>query len=314
MPRFVLTGVSGKLGGAVLQALLDYNLLPAKDIVVSTSSDPSDSKWDGLESKGVTVRHGTYDDRTSLERAFAGCESLLLVSSSHIELDFNDASSPNGREKHHINAIHAARDAGIKHIYYTSLGFRAASKAGVMRAHCRTEHFLRMLTDTGYTIIREGIYNESWPLYFGHYQPGRDQRREIVVAGDGPVSWVSIADLGLGTALILVEPATKYSGITLTLASPQAYTLDDIAKFVSTAKGEDVSLRVVSRTEYEAYYSRERDMDPAYLEWWSSTYEALQKDECLHSGSILARLLREKANRELKPLPETIRGMMMSGA
>jgi len=309
MPRLVLTGASGKLGGAVLQALLEYDLIPVKDIVISTASDPNDPKWESLKSKGLTVRHGTYDDQNSLEKAFAGCERLLLVSSPHIEMDFDAAPYGTGRERHHITAIHAARAAGVTHIYYTSLAFASSSKAGVTRAHSRTEDFLHMLTDTTYTIIREGIYSESWPLYFGHYQPGRDQRREIVVGGDGPVSWTSIADLGLGTALILVEPVARHSGITLTLASPQAYTLNDIAKSVATARGEPVSLRVVSRDEYETYYARERGMDPRNLKWWSSTYEALQKHECFQSESVLPKLLHEKG-RELKPFPKTLHEMM----
>lgn len=309
MPRLVLTGTSGKLGGAVLQALLEYDLIPAADIVVSTASDPSDAKWESSKSKGITVRHGTYDDQASLEKAFAGCENLLLVSSPHIEMDFDDALYGSGREKHHITAIHAARAAGIKHIYYTSLAFRNPSKASVMRAHSRTEDFLHMLTDTTYTIIREGIYNEYWMPYFGHYQPGRDQRTEIVVAGDGPISWTSIADLGLGTAMILVEPAARYSGITLTLASPQSYTLDDIAKSVTTTKGKPISLKIVSRHEYETHYARERNMDPGYLKWWSSTYEALQNNECLVRESVLPRFLQTKG-RELKPFSKTIQEMM----
>ena len=61
-----------------------------------------------------------------------------------------------------------------------------------MRAHIRTEAYLHDLAQQGkteYTIIREGLYNESWPLYFGHYWGFKsDERQEIVVAGDGPVS------------------------------------------------------------------------------------------------------------------------------
>jgi hypothetical protein len=64
-------------------------------------------------------------------------------------------------------AIDAARRAGVKHIYYTSLAFGSPSKAGVMRAHLRTEAYLATLSDLKVTVIREGLYNESWPLYLG---------------------------------------------------------------------------------------------------------------------------------------------------
>ena len=50
----------------------------------------------------------------------------------------------------------AAQKAGVEHIYYTSLAFGPESNAGVMRAHLRTEAFLKGLGDIKFTIIREG--------------------------------------------------------------------------------------------------------------------------------------------------------------
>ena len=72
-------------------------------------------------------------------------------------MDYNDAPLWQGREKHHRAAIDAALEAGVKHIYYTSLGFSNPSKAGVMRAHIRTEEYLHNLEKEGkvkVTIIR----------------------------------------------------------------------------------------------------------------------------------------------------------------
>lgn len=104
-------------------------------------------------------------------------------------MDYNDAPLWQGREKHHRVAIDAALSAGVKHIYYTSLGFGNPSKAGVMRAHIRTEAYLQDLEKQDkvrVTIIREGLYNESWPLYLGYYYDLKNEtREEVVVAGDG---------------------------------------------------------------------------------------------------------------------------------
>jgi uncharacterized protein YbjT (DUF2867 family) len=66
----------------------------------------------------------------------------------------------------HKNAIDAAKRAGVKHVYYTSLAFDPAGASAVMRAHRDTEAYLKESGLT-YTIIREGIYSESYPLYFG---------------------------------------------------------------------------------------------------------------------------------------------------
>jgi uncharacterized protein YbjT (DUF2867 family) len=80
-------------------------------------------------------------------------------------MDYNDAPLWQGREKHHRAAIDAALDAGVRHIYYTSLAFNNPSKAGVMRAHVRTEAYLYDVAKEGKvetTIIREGLYSEAW--------------------------------------------------------------------------------------------------------------------------------------------------------
>nr|WP_257792789.1 NmrA family NAD(P)-binding protein [Sorangium cellulosum] len=81
----------------------------------------------------------------------------------------------------HKNAIDAAVKAGVRHIYYTSLAFGRESKAAVMRAHLDTEAYLRARGIT-YTILREGVYMESFPVFLGFFGAGHD---EVVVPGDG---------------------------------------------------------------------------------------------------------------------------------
>lgn len=312
MPKVAVTSASGKLGGAVIRNLLSYQLLPPKDLVITTSSSATDARWDQMKAQGVTVREANYDDPASMEAAFAGCERLCLVSTPRIAMDFNDAAPGHGREAHHIAAITAARAAGVKHVYYTSLEFKTASKSGVMRAHNRTEEFLHLLSDTGFTILRQGLYNESWPLYLGHGDlSGRDDRDEIVIAGDGPISWAAIDDLGLATACVLVDQPCGYAGVTLILApTTGSATLQDVAALVSAARGRPVKLKVVSRAEHEKYYSEQRGIDPAYVRWWSTTYDALRDNECENkTDSTLERLLA-KHGRKPKPLRETIDEMI----
>ncbi|EOD49033.1 putative -like family protein [Neofusicoccum parvum UCRNP2] len=310
MPKLVITGASGKLGGAVLRNLLSYHLLPPHEIVVTTSSSPGDPRLDQIKARGVTVSSASYDDKQSMEAAFADCERLLLVSTPRISMDFDDAPYGHGREAHHFAAIDAARAAGVKHIYYTSLGFAAHSKAGVMRAHNRTEEFLRMLSDTGYTIIREGLYNESWPLYLGHGDlSGQDDRGEVVVAGDGRISWAAIDDLGLATACILVDQPSGYAGVTLTLSTTTSATLQGVASMVSAAKGRQINLKVVGRDEHEKFYIEQRGIGPGYARWWSTTYDALRDNECENKDTTLERLLA-KHGRKPKPLQETITEMV----
>ena len=225
-------------------------------------------------------------------------------------MDFNDAPPGNGREAHHRAAIDAARKVGVEHVYYTSLAFGNPSTAAVMRAHIRTEAYLHELKDIKWTIIREGLYNESWPLYFGYYHGlNAEARHQVVVAGDGPISWTSIPDMAFGTAKVLAAVPGEWAEKTFYLSQNRTWSLHDVAAIVSKVRGQEIKLRVVSRKEHESFYVDEKAMDRAAVEWWSSTYDALKKGECDIQDTTLEGILKE-AGRKPKPLEETIEEML----
>ena len=157
-----LTSTTGKLGGAVLDAILKHNLIPASQLVILTSSKLATHK-------SLGIRIGTFDFNRP-DPAAAGCTRLFLVSTPQISLDFDNAPSGQGREKHHIAAINAAKEASVKQVIYTSLAFGGDSGTGVMRAHLRTEAYLKGMMKV--TVIREGLYNSIWPLYLGYFGVG----------------------------------------------------------------------------------------------------------------------------------------------
>ena len=172
----VIAGASGKLGFATLTSLLEHNLIPANEITVTSSSASGAAKMKPATEKGVQLVSAEWDNPSSWESAFQNADKLFLISSARIEKDFNDAPHGQGREADHFGALEAAKKAGIKHVYYTSLAFANPSKSRVMKAHERTEEYLRNEWRGKFTIIREGLYNESWPLYFGHYDVPNDTR------------------------------------------------------------------------------------------------------------------------------------------
>jgi uncharacterized protein YbjT (DUF2867 family) len=163
------------------------------------------------------------------------------------------------------------------------------------------------LKDISFISIREGLYNESWPLYFGYYDLKSDDRKEVVVAGDGLISWTSIADLGLATALVVVAPYTEYAGQTFYLSSSKSATLKDIATVVSKAKGKEVILKVVPSDEYVKHYVEGRDRGA--VEWWVSSYAAVDGNECYIKDDTFEKLLSSRG-RIPKPVEETIREML----
>ncbi|KAK7978574.1 NAD(P)-binding protein [Apiospora saccharicola] len=315
-----IIGATGKLGGATLSALLSQKLAPASNIVALTSSAPGSDKWQQLESQGVQVRHATFEDAASLEKSLRDVERFFLVSTPRIELDYNDAPEGSGREKHHKTAIDAAVAAGVGHVYYSSLGFGSPSKSGVMRAHIRTEAYLESLQKDGkvkVTVLREGLYNESWPLYLGYFfDMQNDERGTVKLGGDGKICWTAIADLGVANALVLTQPAEEWAGKTchLSTAPEGARDMKEIAALVSEARKEsgkkpEVKVEIVGRKEHERHYVEDRGMDRPAVEWWAATYDALEDGECLIDDSTLGRLLGS-VGKTAVPIEETVKAMV----
>ncbi|THX61994.1 NAD(P)-binding protein [Aureobasidium pullulans] len=305
-----IIGASGKLGGATLDALLSHNLLPKDQILCCTSSQPGSSTWSSLEQKGVQVRHASFDDKASLERALAGCDKFFLVSTPKIDMDYNDAPLGSGREKHHFTAIDAARSAGVKHIYYSSLAFQNPSKSRVMQAHIRTEAYLAKLQDIKYTVMREGLYNESWPLYASYYHLKDDRRSEVPVGGDSPISWTAISDLGLASALVIVAPSSEYASKTFYLSTTQgAKTISQVLEKVSEVRSKKITTKIVTREELEDYYVQDLKHSEPAAKWWAASYDALRDQECLINDPTLENLLANKGQKP-KPVEKTIEEML----
>ncbi|KAK4952416.1 hypothetical protein LTR10_009222 [Elasticomyces elasticus] len=326
MPTLAIIGASGKLGFATLTSLLDHSLIKASDLVLTTSSTTGEQKLQDAASKGAEIRHVNWDDdQSAWETALKGCSSVFLISSSRIEKDFHDAPPGKGREADHFKCLEAAKVVGVKHIYYASLAFANPSKSNVMTAHERTEEWLQTNWNGDFTVIREGLYNESWPLYFGHYGLKDDDRTEVLVAGDSKISWTCIADLGMANALILAGEQSEWAGKTVYLSQSAAYTLAEVAGMVSKAKATatetnaskeprneattEINLKVVDRTTHEDFYIHTRHMDPAFIKWWSKTYDALRDGECEIKDSTLESLLRSK-RLEPQSMEATVAKMM----
>ncbi|KAI1330713.1 NAD(P)-binding protein [Xylariaceae sp. FL0255] len=381
MPKKIaIVGASGKLGGAALAALQAHNLHPTNDIIALTSSGPPSSpKWAALTAAnpGVEVRHASFDDPTTFESALRGVDVFFLVSTPQISLDFGlgmdydgtstsgEGEQPRGREIHHKGAIDAAVRAGVSHIVYSSLafGFSPAStspatqsitslgtqsRAGVMRAHLRTEAYLDALVkrhdnSISVTILREGLYSESWPLYLGYFDTSifseanatKEENVTIPLANDGKITWTSIQDLGTASAVVIASCASSSSSSSpeefknrafyLSTSPKHAKTVTEIGRIVQDVAAEqqphastlDIQVKLVGSEDHVRHYVETRKMPQPAVEWWVSTYDALAAGECLiddgdignTSGGMLEKLLARVGKKPV-PVEETIRSMV----
>jgi uncharacterized protein YbjT (DUF2867 family) len=226
----IVTGASGRLGSAVVDGLL--RRVPADQVGVSVR-DPR--KVADLQQRGVHVRQGDFTDPASLEKAFEGAASVLVVSAN---------STGDDAVRQHRNAIAAAAAAGAKRVLYTShMGADPTSAFPPMPDHAATEEALRT-AGTAFTALRNGFYASTVPMLLGHAL----ETGELRVPQDGAVAWTTHADLAEGIARILADDL--FDGATPPLTGPEEVTMSRVAAIASDLTGREIRHVVVEDEEY----------------------------------------------------------------
>jgi NAD(P)H dehydrogenase (quinone) len=219
----LVTGASGQLGGQTVEFLLDR--VPATEVAV-LARDPAAVA--GLADRGVDVRQGDYADPASLERAFAGVDKLLLVSTTA----FSDAVS------HHRNVIAAAVDAGVRHLHYTSIQRGADSTFAISQVTDWDRATEAALAASGLavTLLRNPLYLDVLPAIFGA-DVGDGPLR--LPAGTGAAALATRSDLAEATAAVLA--GSGHEGRTYTLTATEAMTMAEIAAVIGAATGTEIA-------------------------------------------------------------------------
>lgn len=230
----LITGTSGQLGHAAASYYLQSN--PNEELaILSRSAD----KVKDLTDQGAALRIGDYDDYNSLVEAFKGIDKLLLVSS-------NDLSN---RETHHKNAINAAKEAGVKHVIFTSFQYQSTavdSPNGLMPVYRETENYLKNSGLT-YTILRNGIYMDLLPGFIG--EQIRENKTIYAPTGDTKAAFTSRNDLAEAAAIVL--KSGDFANQIVDLTNSEIVNFADIAAILSTVLQGDVQYINPTADEYQ---------------------------------------------------------------
>lgn len=224
----LITGATGQYGAKVVEHLLNKGVA-ARQIAALVRDA---AKGQGLQEQGIELRVGDYTDVDSLVKAFQGVEKLLLVSS-------NDRGAVANRTAQHRNVITAAKQAGVKHLVYTSFVQKPAAPdsaiADFLDSHAQTEQFLQ---DSGlpYTILQNGIYLEMIPVFAG--EKVAETGRIVFPAQAGKASWVLREELAEAAAHVLTTPG--HENQTYVLANDEATSFQDVAQALTGALGKEV--------------------------------------------------------------------------
>ncbi len=264
-----ITGASGHLGKATLEFLLT-NTKP--ESLVAIVRDPK--KVTAFADKGVVVRQGDYDDQASFAASLADVDTLLLVSS---------AAVGDERVRQHSNVINAAKEAGVKHIFYTSAPNPSLTALFTPAIdHFRTE---KLLVESGltYTIFRNNLYMDVLPMVIGD---AAQSGKLYYPAGDGKVSFVLRNDIAEALANTLISEG--HENKVYDIGAPTAWSFSDMAKSLSK---DEMSVEYIDipNSAYETELAKH--VPPVVAKVLSGMAEGIKQNDFNVPSSTLEQLL-----------------------
>ncbi|MES2169314.1 MAG: NAD(P)H-binding protein, partial [Actinomycetota bacterium] len=222
----VVTGATGKLGRLTIDSLISRGTAPGD--IVAAGRDTG--RLAELEPLAVRTAQIDLEDGSGLAGAFAGADTVLLVS----------ASEPGNRVALHTAAIDAAQRAGVGRIVYTSAPHADTSQLVLAPEHKATELIIAA-TGIPYTFLRNGWYTEN---YAGDLETASQTGVIAKSTGDGRVASAARADYAEAAAVALIAGATGNE--IYELSGDVAWTFSDLAAAFTAALGRDVVYQPLS--------------------------------------------------------------------
>jgi uncharacterized protein YbjT (DUF2867 family) len=259
-----VTGATGVLGGRVARLLAERGV--AQRLVVR---DPGRAPQ--LDRAETAV--ASYDEPDAMRAAFAGVDTLLLVSA---------AEHPD-RVRQHVAAVDAAAASGVRRVVYTSfVGAAPDATFTLARHHWITEQRLRERGLT-FTFLRDSLYLDFLPFMAGEAGIIRGP------AGDGRVAPVARADVSDVAAAVLLDGSGAHDGQTYDVTGSTLRTMAEWAAELATAAGREV--RYQEETVEEAWASRAVYGAPDWeVEGWITSYLAVAAGELAVATDVVQRV------------------------
>lgn len=265
-----ITGATGQLGRLVIDHLLTTT--PA-DQIVAVVRDPA--KAADLQARGVDVRHGDYDQPSTLAEAFKGADRVLVISSS---------GPPGTRVAQHQAAITAAEEAGVRHLVYTGVLGGQNANFVLAQDHQATERLLEE-SSLPHTILRNGWYTENYTAQIPVYVA-----TGAIVGAASPSARVASAsrqDFAEAAAAVLLAdaPDTTYE-----LSGDTAWTFAELAGEITRQTGTQVTYQQKDDAELGAILSS-AGLPEAFADVLIDVDHGIERGELATTSGDLSQLI-----------------------
>jgi NAD(P)H dehydrogenase (quinone) len=288
----VITGASGQLGR--LTAELVLGRVPASEVILTTRRPEALS---ALAESGASVRQADFERPQTLAEAFAGGERLLLISTDDLDR----------RAAQHRAVIEAAREAGVRHVAYTSyLNPVEENPAVITPSHRDTEWALRE-SGLAWTALRHAFYAE-YQVPAGAQAIATGQL--IHNSGDGKTAYVSREDCAAAAAAVLTTEGHEDKAYDIT--GPESFSQGDVAALLSEVSGRPVEAVAVSDEAFIQGLTAAGVPEPAAREF--ASYGRAIREGYIDQISGAVENLTGRAPRSLRQVFEAHRDELLQWA
>ncbi|MFI7691439.1 NAD(P)H-binding protein [Nonomuraea sp. NPDC049655] len=224
-------GATGALGRHVLNALVARGTSPG----TITAAGRNQARLGELASTGFNTAAVDLSDSASVAALVARHSEIVLIS----------GRDPN-RLAQHESIVKAAKNAKVRHVYYTS-GVRADDDRFEINADHRATEDALTASGVTYTILRNTWYIENYiqalagPRFSG-----------VLAAATGNAVVAPASRKDLAEALATVVTTDGHDKVTYSLSGDTNFTYADIADAMSVVLKREVTYRPVTPEELQA--------------------------------------------------------------
>ena len=259
-----VAGATGKQGGAVARMLLHRG-----HRVRALTRRPNSEAGAALQALGADLYEADLDDNAAVQRATEGADAFFLMATPYeagVEAEVRQART----------AAKAAKEAGIKHLVYSSVA-SADQDTGIPHFDSKrqVEVYIQKL-DIPYTIVGPVFFMENLlgPMFIEGLRAGT---LSMPLSPSRPLQVVAAEDIAGFVRLVLERPG-EFQGKRIDIAS-DSLTGPEMAKALSQASGTDISYAEASLDPL-----RKRSTDLARMwEWFDQVGYTVELDALARS-------------------------------